>query len=307
MKVLITGATGLVGRKITELCRQRGYEVHFLSRGKDQLDGIPGAQGFYWDPARGEIDSSCFDGVDVIINLAGAPIATRWTTANKERILNSRVQSLNTLYQGLRQAGSEDIHSLISASAIGIYPHSYTTYYTEKDTEISEKFAGQVVREWEEQARKFESIIPKVAMVRIGLVLSDQGGALPKMAGPVKSFVGASFGSGEQWQSWIHIEDLSNLILFIAENELSGIYNGVAPNPVTQNKLIKEIAKVLNRPLFLPNIPKFVVKLMLGEMSEIVTSSQRVSSKKVESLGFNFEYLNVCLALESLYQKKVGS
>ena len=304
---MITGATGLVGRKIMDECLQRGYQVHFLSRKKDQLNGISGTRGFYWDPANGEIDIACFEGVEVIINLAGAPIATRWTASNKERILNSRIQSLNTLYSGIQKIDSKDIHSLISASAIGIYPHSYTTYYTENETETSNGFAGQVVKEWEEEAIKFEAILPKVAMVRIGLVLSDQGGALPKMAAPVKSFVGASFGSGEQWQSWIHIEDLSNLILYLAENELSGIFNGVAPNPVTQNKLIREIAKVLKRPLFLPNIPKFAVKLMLGEMSEIVTSSQRVSSKKVESLGFEFKYLNICLALESLYQNKEGS
>lgn len=304
MKLLIAGATGLVGRELTDLCLKRGHTVHFLSRRKDQLNELPGARGFYWNPASLEIDTACFEGVDVIINLAGAPIATRWTPANKERILNSRIKSLDTLYKGLQQ--SEEVHltSLISASAIGIYPHSYTTYYTEKDSEMSEGFAGQVVKKWEEHARKFEKIVPKVAIVRIGLVLSDKGGALPKMAGPVKSCAGASFGSGEQWQSWIHIEDLSSLFLFVADNELSGIFNGVAPNPVTQNKLIKEIAKVLKRPLFLPNIPKFAVKLMLGEMSEILISSQRVSSKKVESLGFDFQYQNVCIALESIYREK---
>ncbi len=304
MRILIAGATGLIGGSLIRECLSRNIDVNFLTTRKEKIDSIPNAQGFYWNPKSGEIDTNCFQDVDAVINLAGTSIASRWTKTNKENILNSRIQSLDTLYKGIEQHGTDSIHSFVSASAIGIYPHSYTTYYTEKETETSEGFAGQVVKQWEESAARLSKLVPKLALVRIGLVLSDEGGALPKMASPVRSFAGAAFGSGEQWQSWIHIDDLAKMFLFLIDNELEGIYNAVAPNPVTQKKLIKEIAKVLDKPLILPNVPQFVLRLMLGEMSEILISSQRVSSKKIESLGFDFQYLNVCLALESLYKKK---
>jgi len=136
--------------------------------------------------------------------------------------------------------------------------------------------------------------------------MSPNGGALPEMAKPIKNYVGAAFGSGEQWQSWIHISDLARIFLFAVEKKLAGIYNGVGPNPVTNNKLVKEIASAISRPLFLPNIPKFVMKTILGEMAYILFASQRVSSKKLENIGFDFAHPNVCLALEAIYEKKPG-
>lgn len=301
MKILITGATGLVGTKLVELCVNRNIDVHYLTTSKEKLHSNEPSEGFYWNPQKGEIDTSCFEGVDAIINLAGAPIAKRWTASYKDQILNSRLQSLQTLYRGIEQAGTESIHSLISASAIGIYPHSMTTFYGEKEDSTANGFAGKVVEAWERETLEFKKIIPTVAIIRIGLVLSDKGGALEKMAKAVRMGVGSAFGSGEQWQSWIHIKDLAEMLLFVCENEVEGTYNAVAPNPVTQNKLIKELAKVLQKPLFMPNIPKFALYFMMGEMSEIVLSSQRVSSKKIESRGFEFDYQNICRALEGIY------
>ena len=301
MKVLIAGATGLVGRDLVGLCQEKNIEIYFLTTRSEKLDSIPGAKGFLWNPAKGEIDLKCFNDVNAIINLAGAPIAQRWTRSNREAILNSRVNSVKTLYQGLKKSGSTSVKTVISASAIGIYPNSLTTFYTEDHLENAEGFAGSVVEAWEKEATKFEELVPHLAIVRIGLVLSRNGGALTKMAKPVELFAGAAFGSGEQWQSWVHIRDLSSLLIFICENDLSGKFNAVAPNPVTQNKLIKELAKVLNRPLILPNLPAGIIRLFLGEMAEILTSSQRVSSKKVESYGFDFKYQNICRALESIY------
>ena len=301
MKILITGATGLVGRELISRCLEQGISVNFLTTREEKINSVSGAQGYLWKPEIEQIDNSCFDDVNAIVNLAGSPIAVRWTSANRKKILQSRIQSLKTLYKGLQQSVPGSVECLVTASAIGIYPHSFTTYYSENETEVSQDFAGQVVKAWEEEAKKLQEVVPKVAMVRIGLVLSGQGGALPKMAAPVRSFVGAAFGSGEQWQSWIHIGDLAKMILFLIEKELDGIFNGVAPNPVTQNKLIKELAHIFKRPVFFPNIPNFALKLLLGKMSEILTSSQRVSCKKIESLGFQFDYLNVCRALESIY------
>ncbi len=301
MKILIAGATGLVGNDLISLCLEKDITVNFLTSSKDKLNFRSEINGFFWDPNKGEIDTQCFDGVSTIINLAGSPIAQKWTEATKRKILQSRVDSLNTLHTGLKNYKASSVKTFITASAIGIYPDSLTTYYTESDTGVSESFAGQVVGQWEEAANKFKDEVENVAIVRIGLVLSDQGGALVKIAGAVKRYVGAAFGTGDQWQSWIQLRDLSRMFLFIHENSLNGIFNGVAPNPVTQNKLLNELAKVLKRPLIFPNIPKFALRLLFGEMSEILLSSQRVSSKKIETKGFEFRYQNICRALESIY------
>lgn len=301
MKVLITGATGLVGSAIVELCQKKNIDVNYLSTSKNKIVANPNYKGFYWNPSKGEIDLGCFDGVTSIINLAGVSISKRWTESNKKAILNSRINSLKTLRGALDSVDSSKIESFISASAIGIYPDSLSKYYSEEEEAVDDSFLGKVVEAWEKEADTFKKFNFSVAKIRIGLVLSTNGGALPEMAKPIKNYVGAAFGTGDQWQSWIHIHDLSRMFLFVANNKLQGVFNGVAPNPVCNNKLIKEIAKQLKKPLFLPNIPQFPMKLILGEMSYILFASQRVSSKKIEEEGFNFHYQNICKALDGIY------
>ncbi|WP_281542669.1 TIGR01777 family oxidoreductase [Maribacter aestuarii] len=303
MKVLITGATGLIGSELVSHCHRKGYDVNYLTTSKEKIVSEPHYKGFYWNPDKKEIDTDCFNGVSVIINLAGASISKRWTSSYKKVIIESRINSLQTLYQAVNKLPNHSIEAMISASAIGIYPDSTTNYYSEDDLGIDDSFLGEVVELWEKEADTFKPLLPNVAKIRIGLVMSRDGGALPEMAKPIKNYVGAAFGSGEQWQSWIHISDLARIFLFVAENNLNGIFNGVGPNPVTNNKLVKEIAKVLNRPLLLPNIPEFMMKLILGEMSYILFASQRVSSKKIEEEGFVFKFQNVCGALEAIYNK----
>ncbi|THD67356.1 TIGR01777 family protein [Robertkochia marina] len=299
MRLLITGATGLVGRAIVKKCLKQGISVNYLTTSKNKLDAIEGCKGFYWNPSKNIIDTSCFQGVDAMINLAGSSIAKRWTTSYRKKVLESRVDSLNTLRSGLQDAAAKP-NFLISASAIGVYPSSLTHYYEEDCPEVADTFLGKVVNAWEEAADQFESLGVGVAKIRIGLVLSDEEGALPKMAAPVRNYAGAAFGSGEQWQSWIHIKDLADIFLFVLQHELTGVYNGVAPNPVTQNKLIQVIAQTLNKPLWLPNIPEFVITALLGEMSSILLESQRVSAKKLEAGGFSFKYPNLMPALTNL-------
>ncbi len=301
MRILITGATGLVGRDLVKLCVEQQVEVHFLSTSKEKLNSIEGAQGFYWNPEEEEIDLRCFDEVTDMVNLAGAPIARKWTNSYKKKILSSRIQSLKTLQKGLNASGNASINTFVSASAIGIYPDSPSTFYTEEERAKAEGFAAEVVKDWEAEAANFKGLVSQLAILRIGLVLSRQGGALPEFARPVKLYAGAAFGSGNQWQSWIHIRDLSRMIHFICQNHLNGVFNAVAPNPVTQIKLLKEVAKVHDRPLILPNIPKPILRLIVGEMSSIMLSSQRVSSKKIESQGFDFQYQNICRALVDIY------
>lgn len=301
MKVLITGATGLVGRALVEELQHKNIPVHYLTTDKDKVVSKTGYRGFYWNPATEEIDTAAFEGVTAIINLAGATISKRWTPDYKKTVLDSRIDSLKTLYKGLSEFGSEAIATFVSASAIGIYPHSYITFYEEGEKAVDNSFLGKVVKAWEESIDGFKDFGCTVAKIRIGLVLSDQGGALPKIAWPIKNYVGAAFGSGQQWQSWIHIRDLARMFVYTVEKQLAGTFNGVAPNPVTNSKLTKEVAKALKRPLFLPNIPKVFMNLALGEMAYLLFASQRVSSKRIEKKGFHFEYKNICTALESFY------
>jgi hypothetical protein len=304
MVVLITGATGFIGGEIVKLCHKRGYTVHYLTTNKHKIQQQSNYKGFYWNPSIGEIDANCFINVTAIINLAGANIAKRWTPSYRKKIINSRVNSLQTLFKALKSIKNHNVTQLVSASAIGIYPHSYTNYYDEKETAVDASFLGDVVKQWENATQPFTKIGCKVAILRIGLVLSATQGALPTMVKPIKNLVGAPLGSGEQWQSWIHIHDLTRIFLHSVENNFEGIYNAVAPNPVTNKKLTKEIASVLNAPLWLPRVPSLILKIVLGKMSYILLASQRVNSRKIQAKGYLFKYITISGALQHLlYQE----
>jgi len=298
-RVLITGATGLVGQEIVKQCHDQKIAVNYLSTSKTKLEDKTNYKGFYWNPSTGEIDVNCFKDVDVIINLAGATIAQRWTKANKEVILNSRVEALQLLFNTIK-AENISIKQLVSASAIGIYPDSLTHYYEEDFKDFDDRFLAKVVTSWENEADQFKSLNIKVSKIRIGIVLSEKGGALPQLVKPIRWFVGSALGSGNQWQSWIHIEDIAAIFIYVVKNTIEGTFNGVAPNAMTQKDMVKSIAKVVKRPILLPAVPSFVLKLVLGEMSALVLESQRLSSKKIEDLGFNFKYYQLQPALEDV-------
>lgn len=300
MKVLITGATGLVGNQLVKELLKKNHSVNYLTTSKSKIENNENYKGFYWNPSKDEIDLKSFDGVEAIINLAGASIAQRWTPANKRKILNSRIDSLKTLKNGLVQSKVNSVKQLISASAIGIYPNSLDTYYEESCTKVDDSFLGEVTKAWEDAADEFKKLSLSVAKIRIGLVLSLDGGALPKIKQPIDNYVGAPLGSGNQWQSWIHIKDLAKIFVFVAKHQLAGVYNAVAPNPVTNTKLTKSIASLTNKPLLLPKVPALMLKLVLGKMSYILLASQRVCSKKIEEEGYNFTHTNICGALEHL-------
>ena len=299
MRVLITGATGLVGTHISDLCARKGYDVHYLTTGRGKIEKKPGYTGFYWDPEKGEIDSKSFEGVDAIIHLAGASVAKRWTQSYKEEIINSRVKSAGLLYDTLLGSGTKISH-FISASGISVYPSSLRKLYFEDEPEVDDSFLGEVVEIWETAADQFSKLGMKVSKLRTGLVLATEGGALPKIKEPISYNAGAAFGSGKQWQSWIHIQDLARMYLFILEKNLEGVYNAVAPNPVTNKELVKMIAGSIGKKIWLPNIPATALKLALGEMSSTVLASQLVSSNKIEKAGFDFRYKNLPKALEDL-------
>jgi len=300
MHILITGATGLIGKEIVKCCHEKNFSVNYLTTSKDKLVQEDNYRGFYWNPSSGEIDLKCLSGVHAIINLAGASLSKRWTTAYKKEIIRSRIESIQLLKKALDEVDHQ-VESFVTASAIGIYPDSYDNYYEEDESLVENSFIGKVVEQWEEEADTLSGNKFSLVKVRIGLVLSKKGGALPEIARPVKFYAGTTFGDGKQWQSWIHSKDLARLFLFVVENKLNGIYNGVAPNPVSNKKLVKEIAAVLKKPLILPGIPESLMKVILGEMAYVLYASQRVSSKKIEESGFNFDYPNITLALKEIY------
>ena len=299
-KVLITGATGLIGQEIVKVCHDQNIVVHYLSTSKQKLSTQENYKGFYWNPVSGDIDVGCFEGVDTIFNLAGASISKRWTDRYKSEIISSRILSAKLLKDAIIKH-QFPIKQIVSASAIGIYPDSITNYYEEDETEISNTFLGEVVKQWETTVDEFLNIGIRVAKIRIGLVLSEKGGALPEIAKPIRFGAGAAFGKGDQWQSWIHIEDLAQIFIFVATQELEGVYNAVAPNPVSNTELTKAVAKVLHKPLVLPNIPKFAMKLALGDMHMLLFESQRVSASKIENAGFLFTYHHLEPALLEIF------
>ena len=299
MKILITGATGLVGKELIALLLENGNEIHYLTTSKSKIESKPHYQGFYWNPEQSFIDENCLLGVDAIIHLAGATVSKRWTTNYKQEIIESRTLSSNLLYTCLKNHPNQ-VKQIVSASAIGIYPDSLTQIYTEDNKSVDDSFLGQVVVKWEESVDVFSRLNIKVCKLRTGLVLAKKGGALTEMLKPIKMGLGSPFGSGKQVQSWIHVEDLAKMYLFAIQNQWEGTFNAVAPNPVTNTELTKAIAKTINKPLFMPNIPKFAMKLVLGEMHQLLFSSQNVSSEKAEKNGFQFRYRDLTKTLDNL-------
>lgn len=298
-KVLITGATGLIGSELVKQCHKEGIVVNYLTTSKEKIENTHNFKGFYWNPTMGEIDVEAFKGVNAIINLVGATISKRWTKKYKKVIIDSRVQSMQLIYEKLQNI-EHTIEHFISASGVSIYPNSKTKLYTEEDTEVDNTFLAEVVVAWEAAAVKFKNLGMEVSKVRTGLVLAKEEGALPQLVKPIKLGLGAPLGSGDQWQSWIHIEDIAGIYLFILMNQLEGKFNAVAPNPVQNKKMTKLIASKLDSPLWLPNIPAFALKLLLGEMAILVLEGQLVSSHKIEQLGYSFKFYNLENALQDL-------
>jgi hypothetical protein len=289
MKVLITGATGLIGQELCSLLLQNNHTVHYLTTSSLKIQNKSNYYGFLWNPEEGKIDENCIEGVDVIVHLAGASISKRWTNSYKQELIESRVLSASLLYSLLKKTPNQVKH-FVSASGTAIYPDSFEIVYNESSTQIDDTFLGNVVVKWEESADQFHLLHLKVTKLRTGVVFSEKGGALIEMIKPIKMFVGSAFGSGKQMQSWIHLADVANLYYFVIQNQIEGIINAVAPNSISNQELTKAIAKDLKRPLFLPNIPQFVMKLILGEMSILLFNNKKILPKRALELGFKFQF-----------------
>lgn len=299
MKILVTGATGLIGSELVKVLLQENHEVNYLTTSKDKLKSQKNYQGFYWNPTNNEIDSNCIEGVNAIIHLAGASISKRWTTSYKKEILQSRLQTTQLLYNVVKNNPNQVEH-IIAASGTAIYPDSYSNIYVESSPEIANTFLGNVVVQWENAVDQFQDLNLKITKIRTGVVYSSKGGALQEIIKPIKMGVGSAFGSGKQQQTWIHLTDIVNLYAFVLNHQYQGVFNAVALEVVSNQELTEKIAKKLNKPLFLPNIPKWVMALILGDMHQLLFDNKNILSKRALELQFKFQYPKLDTALNQI-------
>lgn len=300
MKIAIAGGTGFVGRALCKTFSREGHEIIVLTRNKRKKthSNITYAE---WLNDK-ELDASIFNDVNVIINLAGESINARWTKKKKAQILNSRLTPVKAIHKLIQQLEKKP-NVYIQASAIGFYGTSETETFTEQASKPGHDFLAHVASKWEEAGKVIENEGIRTVYMRFGLILSKDDGALPRIILPYKWFFGGKLGKGNQWASWVHIEDVCSMIRFAIENEnINGPLNVTAPNPVTMNELGKTAAKILKRPHWL-SVPAFALKLILGEMSTLVLDGQRVLPEKALENGFHFQFETLDEALENLFQQ----
>ena len=288
MRILITGGSGLVGKALSERLNHLGHEVVILTRKKRNL---PLVTEFLWDETA-EIDS-----VDAVVHLAGESIAGgRWTKARKQKIIDSRIQTLRLLSEKIKTC-----KVLVGASASGYYGGNRDEEILEESSDNGNDFLAQCCQLWEAEEQAFsEKMHSKLVIIRTGLVLSDQGGALPLMAMPTRYYLGADLGSGKQWVSWIHIDDLVEMyVQAITDDTIAGVFNAVTPQPVRFSAFNQQLAKSLNRKIILPHIPSFLLRIVLGEMAVLLTGSLKM---KTRWPGI-FQYPDIAGALNDIYRR----
>ncbi|HYK77760.1 MAG TPA: TIGR01777 family oxidoreductase [Daejeonella sp.] len=299
--ILITGGSGLIGKRLTRLLLKKGYAVNHLSH-NTQWHPNPRYMVYKWNVPLGQIDEKCLENVDAIIHLAGESIAgKRWTPRRKEQIIKSRTDSTRLLYKLIRETNNQQVKTFISASAMGFYGNRENELLTEESLP-GNSFLSRTCLEWEKAVDEGIGLGLRIVKLRTGLVLAEEGGALPEIASPIKHGFGSVLGNGRQWVSWIHIRDVIRMYNFALENEnMRGAYNMAAPYAVRNSELTKTIAKVLNKKLWLPPVPAFGLKLILGEMSNLLLDSTHLSSEKIQKAGFKFEFPTLNAALKEIY------
>ncbi len=297
-KILITGGTGTVGKDLSKALAQKGNEVVLLSRNPDANSKY---KTYKWDVKKQEIDPACIDGVDTIVHLAGAGIADeRWTEKRKKELIDSRTDSIALIYK-LLQNQIHQVTSVVSASAAGYYSDRGNELMFEESNPAHD-FLAECCIKWEQAVDEGSKLGLRIVKFRTGVILDKSSGALQKIAQPIKYGFGAPLGNGEQWISWIHLKDVTEMYLFGIEHDfIKGAFNMCSPYSLTNTGLTKAIAKQLRKPLWLPNVPAFALKLALGEMSAVVLGSTKMSTQKIEEIGFNFAYPNIEKALQEIY------
>lgn len=291
--ILITGGSGLVGKEITKILESKDYSVAWMSRSAQSQ------KSFIWNVEKQQIDPEAIEWADAIIHLAGTGVAEkRWTPERKKDILESRTHSTQLLYKTIEKTKKRP-STFVSASAVGFYGFHAGTNLLDENSRAGSDFLAEVVIAWENEVKKMEALDLRTVILRTGIVLAEVGGALGEMLKPP---VAAPLGSGDQWMSWIHIEDLARMYVFSLEKTtLQGVFNAVAPNPATNQQLTQAAAKAKSKPYIGIGVPGFALKLILGEMAAMVLGGNRVSSQKIQKAGFEFEFPDLEPALKDLF------
>jgi uncharacterized protein (TIGR01777 family) len=290
MKVLITGGSGLIGKALTKRLLAEGHQVNILTR---KITNKSTAKEFIWNGQS--IDIKAFENVEVLVHLAGAGIADKkWTAERKQEIIESRVESLELISQ--KYTGTS-LKAIIGGSAIGYYGGDSGETENNENSPHGKDFMAECCVKWEKAEEDFaKKLNLRLVKVRTGVVLDSTDGALPQIIRPIKYYAGTALGSGRQWMSWIHIDDIVEIFYqAIANKQIKGTINGVSPNPVRNQDFTKLAAEVMDRKLLLPNAPAFILKMILGEMSVVVLGSSRVYNKQTLPFGFKYEYLENAL------------
>jgi uncharacterized protein (TIGR01777 family) len=298
--ILIAGGSGLIGSQLAELLRQSGHQIRLLSRSPK------GDVQFYWDPAKGEIDTKSLQGVDAVINLAGAGIADkRWTADRKKVLVESRVQSAALLFREMERMPNRP-KTYLSASAVGIYGNSGEIWMREDSKPTEQSFMVDCCEQWEAAADTMMSLGIRIVKFRIGVVMAKEGGALAEIVKPLRFGLGAYFGNGQAWWPWIHREDVCRAFIWALDNQgVAGVFNLCSPNTARGKALVKSTAKAMRQvALFLP-APAFVLQLIFGEMSAVILNSNRVSSEKLIEAGFEFKWPELDSALVDIFAPKL--
>ncbi|MBD1926167.1 TIGR01777 family protein [Trichocoleus sp. FACHB-90] len=296
MKVAIAGGTGFVGSRLVERLLAEGHQVLILTRNPASVKPAPNVEVVAYNLKESGAWQQSISGCDAVVNLAGEPIAEkRWTPEHKQEIINSRKIGTQKIVEAISKANPKP-SVLVSASAIGYYGTSETATF-EEGSPSGNDFLAQVCQEWEAEAQKVKDTGTRLVIVRIGIVLA-MGGAIGKMIPPFKMFAGGPIGTGKQWFSWIHRDDLVDLILFaLKQKEVEGVLNATAPNPVRMNEVSQTLGEVLNRPSWLP-VPAFALEVLLGDGAQVVLEGQQVLPKRTITQGFDYQYPTLKQALE---------
>ncbi len=289
-KILIAGGTGFVGKKLIPFLVEKGYSIHVLTR-KPSANSSKNIRFFQWEIERQYIDKKAFEGVEILINLTGANIGEkRWTEQRKKEIIDSRINSIDVLYQYISE-NKFNINTFISSSAVGFYGAVTTDKTFVETSENGNDFLASVCQKWEDAALKFNDLGIRTIILRKGVILGKEGGMVKKLSPLAKLGINVSLGSGKQYLPWIDIRDLVRLYDFFLSNaQLSGIYNAVATEQITMSDLSKALLQAFGKKSFLPNAPAFVIRLLFGEMAVMLLEGSKVSNEKLKTTGFSFEF-----------------
>lgn len=297
--VLISGGSGLVGNRLTEILLKKGYQVGHISRSASDNKQI---ETIVWDLKKKHIEVEKVKKYDYLINLVGAGIADKkWTKQRKEVILKSRTESVDFLFE-LMKDKKINFESVVSASASGYYGFETSEHIHKEEENPGSDFLAETCVAWENSAHQIRSLNIPTSIVRIGIVLSTDGGALKELAKPIKFGVGSPLGDGKQYIPWIHIDDLCGIFIHAMENKLNDTFNAGADEQVDNSTFTKTLASVLNKPYWAPNVPAFVMKIILGDRAVMVLEGSRISNEKIKANGFEFKFKKLRAALEELYK-----